>query len=153
MNENENQKQLQPDSTPKPRDREGNIIATRTEFFSGPFPHPELLAQYERVLPGAAERIFKLTESQSQHRRELEKKVVNSGVINSRLGTLAGLVIALAVIFVGFKTVKLGQSLGGWSLIAGSLASLVYSFRSQKQQQQRDLAEKKEEVISRGSTK
>ena len=42
------------------------------EVFVGPLPHPEILAQYEEVLPSAAERIFTNVESQSAHRRKVE---------------------------------------------------------------------------------
>jgi len=30
--------------------------------FSGPLPHPEILAKYENVFPGAAERIFQMAK-------------------------------------------------------------------------------------------
>ena len=39
----------------------------------GPLPPPEVLAQYEVALPGAAERIFKMMERQEEHRQALER--------------------------------------------------------------------------------
>ena len=42
------------------------------ENFSGPLPHPALFGQYNEILPGAAERIFRMTEKQLDHAIELE---------------------------------------------------------------------------------
>ena len=49
--------------------------ATLTAEFtalSGPLPPPEMLAQYEEILPGAAERILSMAERQAEHRQKLE---------------------------------------------------------------------------------
>jgi uncharacterized membrane protein len=39
-----------------------------------PVPPPQTLEHYERVLPGAAERIVRMAEEDLRHRRELEHK-------------------------------------------------------------------------------
>lgn len=54
--------------------KEAYLIAQeiRSEF-SGPLPHPEILARYEEILPGAATRIFEMAEEQAIHRRYMEK--------------------------------------------------------------------------------
>ena len=46
-----------------------------TEFtaLSGPLPPPEMLAQYEEILPGAAERILSMAERQAEHRQKMER--------------------------------------------------------------------------------
>lgn len=36
-----------------------------------------MLKQYDEVLPGAAERILKMAEEQSTHRKQLERKVID----------------------------------------------------------------------------
>ena len=48
-------------------------LLARTTALSGPLPPPEVLAQYEVALPGAAERIFKMMERQEEHRQTLER--------------------------------------------------------------------------------
>ena len=40
----------------------------------GPLPHPQELAEYEKVLPGSAERIFASSEKQMAHRMGLEAR-------------------------------------------------------------------------------
>ncbi|MFQ7172706.1 MAG: DUF2335 domain-containing protein [Thomasclavelia ramosa] len=44
--------------------------------YSGPIPHPSDFEQYERVLPGAADRILTMAENQSAHRQTLEKAAI-----------------------------------------------------------------------------
>lgn len=48
-------------------------LLARTTALSGPLPPPEVLAQYEVALPGAAERLFKMVERQEEHRQALER--------------------------------------------------------------------------------
>lgn len=62
------------------------IVERRSVTFCGPLPPPEILQQYNEILPGAANRIITMAEEQSSHRRILESKVINSDIINSRLG-------------------------------------------------------------------
>lgn len=38
------------------------------KFFTGPLPHPDTLEQYEKILPGIAERIVKMAEAEQKAR-------------------------------------------------------------------------------------
>ena len=49
-----------------------------TAHRSGPLPIPEEFAHYDRVVPGAAERILRMAESELQHRHEVEKSAIVS---------------------------------------------------------------------------
>lgn len=69
------------------------IIATRYENFSGPLPHPEILKKYDEIVTGAAERIIKQAEVQTNHRIQLETKVIDSDIRNSRLGLIFGFIV------------------------------------------------------------
>lgn len=59
-------------------------------------PAPAQLEQYERILPGAAERILKMAEEQFVHRSNLEQRVIQNAIRNSRLGLLFGFIIGIA---------------------------------------------------------
>ena len=45
---------------------------------SGPLPSPEDFERYEKILPGAAERILSMAEHQQQHRFEIEKSLAKN---------------------------------------------------------------------------
>ena len=86
--------------------------------FAGPLPPPEILAGYEEVLPGAAQRIFALTEGQAKHRQELERTIVVGGAWRSWAGLVAGLIVALAFLIAAYRLIQDGhslQSLAEWS--------------------------------------
>jgi len=95
------------------------IVAQQSVSFSGPLPPPNHLEQYERILPGAAERLLKMAEDQSLHRRNLETKVIHSGVSDSKKGLWFGLIMGLS----GFGLVGYCASLG-LQLLAGIIAAL-----------------------------
>lgn len=46
----------------------------KREKFSGPLPKPEHFGQYERVLPGTAERILKMAEKEQDHRHAMDRE-------------------------------------------------------------------------------
>ena len=48
------------------------------EHFSGPLPHPAIMAKYEEILPGSADRMVSSEETQMQHRQSLEAAVVHA---------------------------------------------------------------------------
>lgn len=50
-----------------PPSQRAAVIHAQMEF-SGPLPPPQILGQYDEVLPGAAERILRMAEKQQDHR-------------------------------------------------------------------------------------
>lgn len=72
------------DKSPENPNEENRVVVHQSTSFSGPLPPPEILRRFDEVVPGAAERIIKMAEEQSGHRRELEKKVIESDVSRSR---------------------------------------------------------------------
>lgn len=133
--------------------------------FRGPLPPPDLLQGYENVLPGMAERILAMSESEMRQRHALEQGLLeldrqelsqnfsNEREINHcdykqiRFGQICGLIIALTAIIAGALIVL---NVPGWTgtvagsiLGGGSLASLVAVFiRSRKYDSERELSTK-----------
>ena len=71
-------------------------IAVQQTSFSGPLPPPEILAQYEQILPGAADRLFMMAERQAAHRMELETTVVKGNVLAQHRGVLGAVTTVVA---------------------------------------------------------
>lgn len=105
------------------------LIKIERSHYSGPIPPPELLKGYEDVLPGAADRILVMAEKQSDHRRSMEKTVVESGARDSKLGIICGTIVCLVVMIVGLilSLVTDTAVIGAFLSISG-LASLVGTF-------------------------
>src|SRR5438552_14400200 len=60
--------------------------------FSGPIPSPETLSQYDKIVPGAANRIIQMAETQAEHRRQLEDRTSRSQIRQSSRGQWMALV-------------------------------------------------------------
>ena len=105
------------------------------EVFVGPLPHPEILARYEEVLPGAAERIFTNAENQSAHRRKVEMTLVTTATSSVKhesnrayLGLASGTIVAIILILCGTLLVYNGHDWGGTTLVVATIVGLVGIF-------------------------
>jgi uncharacterized membrane protein len=119
------------------------VAAHISSVFSGPLPPPEILQKYNEVLPGSAERILRMAESQHHHRQQLEKKVVESNTFSQVAGMVLGFVIAMTAIGGGIWLTSMGKSGAGLTSIIAALAALVGVFIYGKMQQGKELAEKR----------
>jgi uncharacterized membrane protein len=109
------------------RDQENGLVTReqRLEMYSGPLPHPGILRQYQEIVPDAPERILRMAEKQSEHRLEIEKRVVKGSMINERLGLAAGFIVCMSALFLGTKILLSGHEVYGFAAIVTALASLV----------------------------
>ena len=114
------------------------------QSFSGPLPHPEILRLFNEAVPGSAERIIKMAEEQSAHRRDLEKKVIESDVASSKWGQTLGFIIDMTGLMVSAVVAIYGNAWAGTIIGVGTIASLVGVFmygsnaRSKEREEKRD---------------
>ncbi len=104
--------------------------------YSGPFPPAVELEHYEKVCPGFSEKLMNQYVKQSDHRMELENKVIDSGVKNSARGQVFAFILSLITILIGAFLIFLNKDILGIVSILGSLATLagvfVYGTKSKK---------------------
>ncbi len=110
--------------------------------FQGPIPPPEILARYDEVIPGGADRILAMAERQAAHRQELEKRVITSNITGERWGAGLGFVLAMTALIGGFYLVGTGYGSVGIASIISSLAIPAGAFAYGKYQQKQERAEK-----------
>lgn len=118
-------------------------IETRAMLHSGPVPPPEMLDAYNKVLPGAAERILAMTEEQHRHRLAMEAHVIPNREKRTARGQHYALTIGIIAIVGAVACAYLGQQVIGTVLVGTPLGSLAYAFLTGKQKQEKDLAQKK----------
>jgi uncharacterized membrane protein len=92
--------------------------------WSGPLPPPAAFEAYEKTLPGAADRIFKNVETESEHRRQLEREASS----RQWLGMFMGYGVALAIVVVAAIAVVGGHAWTGGGILAGGLIAAVSVF-------------------------
>ena len=95
---------------------------------SGALPSPEILAQYNSIIPGLADRIVAHAEKQSLHRISLERKLLISNIRKSYMGLVFGFFIGSLGIGGGIWLTFSGFNVTGVVFSSASLVSLVMSF-------------------------
>lgn len=101
---------------------------TQTVQFSGPLPHPEILARYDAVIPGAAARIVAMAENDSKHLQEMERTSLAGTLKERRLGQALGFAVALAGFSTTIALAALGQGTAAGIVGSTTLVSLVSVF-------------------------
>ena len=103
------------------------LIQTESSF-SGPLPPPELFDQYDKVLPGAAERILKMTESEQEHRHSLVGAVLKGDRHYRLLGMTFAFLILLGAIGGSVYLISIDKDLMGSLIFIIALAGIVRQF-------------------------
>jgi uncharacterized membrane protein len=122
--------------TSQEQSKEKRIVQV-SQTFLGPLPPPTVLEHYERILPGAADRIISMAEQQSKHRQEQESKIIRYSGRDSLLGLIFGLIIGLTAIIGGVICILHGYAISGVILggsgLAGLVGVFVYGSREKKE--------------------
>lgn len=96
--------------------------------WEGPLPPPQVLQAYESIVPGAADRILRMAEAQSESRLQTERTIVNGDSKRAYLGILAGFILSMVVIGGGIYLIATGHDWAGASLIGLNLVGLAGVF-------------------------
>jgi len=140
-------KQAQPNTLDSPdkkalqQDNPLKGIVAQHSSFSGPIPPPELLAQYDQIIPDGANRLLIMAEKQSNHRQHLEKWAIIGGTILSYFGVACACVIALIVSYYGYQLINHGYAISGTIFsgvgLVGLVAAFIYGTRSRREERLR----------------
>lgn len=72
-------------------------------------PHPTVLEGYERLVPGAAERILVMAEADAKHQRELEFEALRAAAGEVKRGQFFGLTIGCTALVASVCALYLGS--------------------------------------------
>ncbi len=122
-----------------PKEKKDNSVIANTkivaEQFHGPIPHPSILNEYEKLLPGSADRILSMAEKETQHRHKMETKAIDAEIeglkneaSDTKRGQYFGLVIGVIAIISGAYTSIHGYPWPGTFFGAGGVVGLVSAF-------------------------
>ena len=115
---------------------------SEAEEYTGPLPHPKHLDAYERIMPGAAQRIFDAFDQQRAHRQALEKTAVDANVASEKRGMWLGFVLAGAFLVAAVYLITQGFGVAGLAIIGGEMASLAGAFVWGRRAQRREREQK-----------
>ena len=98
----------------------------QTAIHSGPLPLPRHFEEYNRTLPGAADRILQMAESEVRNRHMVQAR-----------GQISGFGLATTAILVGGAAITFGQSLWGAAIpipvVIGTISLFFWNRRREKQ--------------------
>jgi uncharacterized membrane protein len=118
--------------------RRSQVVQSQVSMTQGIIPPPEMLRDYDSLVPGTAQKMFEAFLKQGEHRREMERHVIEARIRLQFIGMWLGFAVALASLaaFVAMA-IALREPLVGLGVF-GSIAVLagvfVYSAQSQKQE-------------------
>lgn len=114
------------------------VLFSRRMRWSGPIPPPELLAEFEAVKQGFADRIVSMAEREQTHQMQMQlaerkdtSRSVTSDIIQTYLGTILGFLFAMAFLGVGTWLIANGHWESGvpLGLLPPSILFGLFAFR------------------------
>lgn len=85
------------------------------QHFQGPIPPPDLIAQYERVAPGFAERILAMAEREATARQENVRRnteIADCDIREAHVETKRGQWMSFAITIAAFLTAAYCAAIG-----------------------------------------
>lgn len=104
------------------------VVVQHQEHWSGPLPSPDRLAQFNEVVPGAAERILAMAELEATHRREMERDALEADARIHRFGQVSAFTVALACIAAAVWLAMHGHDWVAGVLGGTTLTTVVLAF-------------------------
>lgn len=74
------------------------------QYFGGPMPPPDVLAGYDKALPGAADRIVALAEGEAAHRQQMDRQHIEAFIADAhedRAQQTRGQYLGFAIAVIG----------------------------------------------------
>lgn len=108
----------------------GGVVTTQAllNHYSGPLPSPAHFEAFERVLPGSAERILKMAETEQARRHATDLIAQRAYNRETATGQWFALVIGLVTVIAGMYAAVNGAQWPGGLIGAGGLFGLVSAF-------------------------
>ena len=125
--------QKQPAKSNNVRDRvasNGDLIAA--EHYEGPLPHPQILAQYDAIVPGAAKEIIDEFKKSAEVIRVSKAKELEAVIQRDKRGQWMAFALAGSVLVVAAYALHLGHAVVAGGAFFTAIAGVVISFLNHK---------------------
>ncbi len=119
-----------------------SILSFKLTISSGPLPSPEILAQYNEIIPNGADRITTMAEKQSDHRMKLESIAIPAQLAESSLGQKIAAVISVLALACATYCAAIHETTVATTIGGATIVSLVYVFITGKKKGSQSLQEK-----------
>jgi len=118
---------------PTNRNEKGKQVVQHTSMtYEGPLPPASEFEHYERVCPGAADRILAMAEKEESHRHETEDRIVNSVIKQTKVGQVFAFSIAFGSLGTVIASLIMDRPFGAIAPAILALTSLAAVFIGNK---------------------
>lgn len=113
------------EAPPEPQVIQGEF---RPQQWSGPFPPPALLREFDQIVTGGAERLFRQFEVEASHRRVLESTRARAEARERRIAQYVAIGFAFGVLLVSGLALAVGAYLPASVIGGGAVLMVVASY-------------------------
>lgn len=117
---------------------------TRTEFFSGPVPHPDVAKEYEKILPGFTERTLQMAERSQGHEIERSGRIDRYLFFNKLLSISFAFLLIAGLGFAGYHLLMNDKNAGGLATLIIAVTGVIGAFYNSKKEKGKSLGTNKQ---------
>jgi uncharacterized membrane protein len=114
---------------PKP---DGNVVFQQQRIVVGPLPSPEIVAEYNQLIKGGAERIMVMAEQNQHHRISMENAQAKLATSYSLRSQIFAFIIALACLGAGLYAMMSNMEYAACVIFGTTIISVVTALLFQK---------------------
>ncbi|MDR3089188.1 MAG: DUF2335 domain-containing protein [Desulfobulbaceae bacterium] len=110
------------------------VVAQMTQHL-GPLPHPDIFAQYNQIVPGAAERILAMAEANAEHTRTLEREALSAQIHDNlqnhqekRAGQWMAFSLVILAFVVAMFALKSGYPIAAGIIFGTTIVAILSAF-------------------------
>lgn len=107
--------------------------------YSSPFPAPQVLKEYEAIIPGSASEILAIAKTQIEHRQQMERlaheketSVIENEFKTVRRGQYTSFIIVVVALAAATYLISIGKSIEGIGAILTALGIIIGAILFQK---------------------
>lgn len=117
--------------SPKKQPRNKNTASlqvTKESFYQGPLPLPQMLQGYAEIDPTIPTMIMDNFNKESEHRRNVDNKIIRNGMIMFNVGNLFALIAVGLICYVGYTFMMNGYPNQGSGIIGTVVIGMAAVF-------------------------
>ena len=133
-----------------PEEHRGEIIkkltiSQRLTSFQGPLPPPEVLKEYQSVLPGSPDRFLSLVENEQKHTHSNENVIIKNQILQNWAGLIIGAIIVILFFIGAYKLAVMGHETVAGIIFSVTIISIATIFVLHKRSDNNSDKEKESE--------
>lgn len=121
------------------------LKATYTELHSGPLPHPQILAEYDKIIPDGAERLLAMAEKEQDSRiqaeketRDINKQIAFDEIALKKTGQAIGFIVVFVFTILIIIFTFTGHEIVALGILGVGFAGIISAFMGMRSKKSSD---------------